>query len=210
MPYSSTTQQRAHAPSSKLNRLVEVNLVTCKLTQHSAILCNRSTTYLRRTVKLQTEQPITMGALPRAATLFRVPVPRACATPHSLVRTFWQQATVRSGPFYQPRSRAGFSTSGFLPPLFHPPRPALHRWRGFRHLAQQPNSTLQSATATKESPPQPATSTVASITNAEQRRRDWGIIRRLVVHIWPKDDWGTRGRVILGVGLLIGGKVRRT
>ena len=154
-----------------------------------------------------------MSALRGAAALFRVPVPRACATlshPHLLARTFWQQATVRSGPCHRPR--AGFSTSGLLPLLFHnphfPPRPALHRWRGFRHLVQQPNTTPQSTTATKESPPQPAASTVASITNAEQRRRDWAIVRRLAVHIWPKDDWETRGRVVLGVGLLIGGKVR--
>jgi ABC transporter ATM len=49
-----------------------------------------------------------------------------------------------------------------------------------------------------------------SISNAEQRRRDWAIVRRLAVHIWPKNDWGTRGRVVLGVGLLISGKVRCT
>jgi ABC transporter ATM len=48
-----------------------------------------------------------------------------------------------------------------------------------------------------------------TVTNAEQRRRDWSIVRRLAVHIWPKDDWATRGRVVLGVGLLVCGKVRR-
>jgi len=65
-------------------------------------------------------------------------------------------------------------------------------------------------------PPSPATSPKeatpvapkAVISNAEQRRRDWAIVRRLAVHIWPKNDWGTRGRVILGVGLLVSGKVR--
>jgi hypothetical protein len=93
--------------------------------------------------------------------------------------------------------------------LHFPPRPAPHGWRGFRQLAQQPNSTPQSTAATKENS-QPAQSTVAGITNAEQRRRDWAIVRRLAMHIWPKDDWGTRGRVILGVGLLVGGKVRHT
>lgn len=29
-------------------------------------------------------------------------------------------------------------------------------------------------------------------------------------HVWPKNDWGTRGRVVLGFGLLIAGKVWRT
>lgn len=155
-----------------------------------------------------------MSALRSVAALCRVPLPRACAAPshpHSLVRAFGQQAAVRSGPC--DKLRAGFSTPGLLPPLFHglhcPPRPAPHRWRGFHHLAQQPNSTPQSAAPTKENL-QPAQSTVAGITNAEQRRRDWAIVRRLAVHIWPKDDWGTRARVILGVGLLIGGKVRHT
>jgi hypothetical protein len=153
-----------------------------------------------------------MSALRSVAALCRVPVPHACAAPshpRSLVRAFWQQAAVRSGPCQ--RLRAGFSTSALLPPLFpspqSPQRQTPRRFRGFRHLTHQPNNTSQSTTATRESPP-PAPSPVASITNAEQRRRDWAIVRRLAVHIWPKDDWGTRGRVVLGVGLLIGGKVR--
>ncbi|OAX41496.1 P-loop containing nucleoside triphosphate hydrolase protein [Rhizopogon vinicolor AM-OR11-026] len=41
----------------------------------------------------------------------------------------------------------------------------------------------------------------------EQRRKDWMIVRRLMSHVWPKDDWRTRGRVVLGFGLLIAGKV---
>jgi ABC transporter ATM len=41
----------------------------------------------------------------------------------------------------------------------------------------------------------------------EQRRKDWIIVKRLMSHVWPKDDWGTRGRVVLGFGLLIAGKV---
>lgn len=42
----------------------------------------------------------------------------------------------------------------------------------------------------------------------EQRRKDWAIIRRLLVHIWPAGEWGVRGRVILGLILLLAGKVR--
>jgi len=41
----------------------------------------------------------------------------------------------------------------------------------------------------------------------EQRRKDWMIVRRLMSHVWPKDDWRTRGRVVLGFSLLIAGKV---
>lgn len=50
-------------------------------------------------------------------------------------------------------------------------------------------------------------SKVAEVTEKEQSRRDWEIIRKLVPNIWPKDDWGTKTRVMLAVGLLVGGKV---
>ncbi|KAG9315175.1 iron-sulfur clusters transporter ATM1 [Chiua virens] len=41
----------------------------------------------------------------------------------------------------------------------------------------------------------------------EQRRKDWMVVRRLIGNVWPKDDWNTRLRVVLGFSLLIGGKV---
>ncbi|KAG1814497.1 P-loop containing nucleoside triphosphate hydrolase protein [Suillus variegatus] len=59
----------------------------------------------------------------------------------------------------------------------------------------------------------PATTSVSksvdsdNVTVKEQRRKDWIIVKRLMSHVWPKDDWGTRGRVVLGFGLLITGKV---
>ncbi len=46
------------------------------------------------------------------------------------------------------------------------------------------------------------------VSQAEQRKKDWKIIRLLLTNIWPPNDWGTRGRVIFGFGLLISGKVR--
>lgn len=46
------------------------------------------------------------------------------------------------------------------------------------------------------------------ITQSEQRKRDWSIVQKLAANLWPKDDWKTRGRVVLGLGLLISGKVR--
>ena len=154
-----------------------------------------------------------MSALQSVTTLCRVRVPRTCVAsshPHALARAFCQQAAVRSGPCRRPRT--DFFTSILSRPLITgpclPARPASRLWRAFRHLAQQPNSPPQSA-ATKESSLAPTT-VATSISNAEQRRRDWAIVRRLAVHIWPKDDWGTRGRVVLGVGMLIGGKVRYT
>ncbi|KAL4066863.1 P-loop containing nucleoside triphosphate hydrolase protein [Scleroderma citrinum] len=44
-------------------------------------------------------------------------------------------------------------------------------------------------------------------TDREQRKKDWIVIRKLMENVWPKNDWGTRGRVILGFALLISGKV---
>ncbi|KII89736.1 hypothetical protein PLICRDRAFT_39892 [Plicaturopsis crispa FD-325 SS-3] len=46
-----------------------------------------------------------------------------------------------------------------------------------------------------------------NVSNKEQRRRDWSIMSKLIEHVWPAGDWWTRGRVIFGFALLIGGKV---
>ncbi|GAA5967734.1 hypothetical protein JCM11641_005749 [Rhodosporidiobolus odoratus] len=45
------------------------------------------------------------------------------------------------------------------------------------------------------------------VTEKEQSRRDWDIIKKLLPNVWPKNDWGTKTRVLLAVGLLIGGKL---
>lgn len=50
-------------------------------------------------------------------------------------------------------------------------------------------------------------SKATEVTEKEQSRRDWEIIRKLVPNIWPKDDWGTKTRVMVAVGLLVGGKI---
>jgi len=42
----------------------------------------------------------------------------------------------------------------------------------------------------------------------EQRKKDWNIVRKMMEHMWPQ-DWGVRSRVVLGLGLLVGGKVNR-
>lgn len=148
----------------------------------------------------------------------RIQCVRVLTPPHPLTpaRAYWQQAAVRPGPSYR-RPRAEWSTSVAWPsPTFHPCFPPRlvppHAWRLFRHLAAQdaksaPQSSTTPSPGLNESP-QPTPTSKATISNAEQRRRDWFIVRRLLVHIWPRDDWVTRGRVVLGVGLLISGKVR--
>lgn len=46
-----------------------------------------------------------------------------------------------------------------------------------------------------------------AVSEKEQSRKDWEIIKKLVPNIWPKNDWGTKTRVVLAVSLLVGGKV---
>lgn len=64
----------------------------------------------------------------------------------------------------------------------------------------------QSKTSTT---PKPAADPLAAIdkTTQEQRKADWAIIKEMSQYLWPKDSFGTKLRVGLAVGLLIGAKV---
>jgi hypothetical protein len=46
-------------------------------------------------------------------------------------------------------------------------------------------------------------------TQAEQRKADWRIVKNLVRHLWPKDDWSVKARLVVALSLLVGGKVSR-
>jgi ATP-binding cassette subfamily B (MDR/TAP) protein 7 len=95
--------------------------------------------------------------------------------------------------------------------------PALSVCRVFRHLAQNteapstPTKVPVPPTEPRQATPvvteQPISRADEHPTAVEQRRRDWAIIKQLVPHIWPKHDWGTKGRVLVGLGFLIAGKV---
>ncbi|KZS92676.1 P-loop containing nucleoside triphosphate hydrolase protein [Sistotremastrum niveocremeum HHB9708] len=45
------------------------------------------------------------------------------------------------------------------------------------------------------------------LTRAEQRAKDWAILKRLTVNIWPPNDWGVKARVLGGLGLLLAAKI---
>ncbi|KAF2007666.1 iron-sulfur clusters transporter atm1, mitochondrial precursor, partial [Amniculicola lignicola CBS 123094] len=45
------------------------------------------------------------------------------------------------------------------------------------------------------------------VSNKEQRKADWAIMKEMSQYLWPKDNLGTRLRVGLSVGLLIGAKL---
>lgn len=46
-----------------------------------------------------------------------------------------------------------------------------------------------------------------TVSNKEQRKADWAIIKDMSHYLWPKDDFNTKFRVGLSVGLLVGAKV---
>ncbi|KAF2457683.1 Fe/S cluster exporter, ABC superfamily [Lineolata rhizophorae] len=93
-----------------------------------------------------------------------------------------------------------------------------------RYLKDQPRG--QVATQTETSPPkeggdngQQKTGKEASgmkqenllsektVSNKEQRKADWAIMKEMSRYLWPKDSLGTKARVALSVGLLVGAKV---
>ena len=45
------------------------------------------------------------------------------------------------------------------------------------------------------------------VSNAEQRKADWAIMKEMVQYLWPKGDFGTKLRVGSALGLLVGAKV---
>ncbi|KAF5363195.1 hypothetical protein D9758_008316 [Tetrapyrgos nigripes] len=86
------------------------------------------------------------------------------------------------------------------------------RRRLFGHMARDTKAEGKPQEA-KQTPTSDASSSLASkesevqISAKEERRNNWKIIRRLMANVWPKNDWKTRGTVILGFVLLISGKV---
>lgn len=79
--------------------------------------------------------------------------------------------------------------------------------RSFQQLANQPPKPTALPKVAEVAKKQDLGDDSVHISQAEQRRKDWNIIKRLAKHIWPKDDWSTRGRVIAGIALLVSAKV---
>ncbi|KIJ56935.1 hypothetical protein M422DRAFT_198274 [Sphaerobolus stellatus SS14] len=82
--------------------------------------------------------------------------------------------------------------------------------RFYQQLARDatPSDTKASNPSKPEGVPSAATAPPERVISIkEQRKTDFAIIKRLLVHIWPPNDWGVRGRVILGMGLLVTAKL---
>ena len=69
-------------------------------------------------------------------------------------------------------------------------------------------STHVFSTSKPPTPPPDSSSHDSIPTNAQQRRTDWRIIKRLMINVWPRNDWKTRLTVLGGFGLLVSAKVR--
>jgi hypothetical protein len=92
------------------------------------------------------------------------------------------------------------ATRPTLASVHHP----LGQQRAFSNLTPNPPPTAPK----KNSIPQSANDDTR-FSVSEQRKDDWNVVKKLIVHVWPKNDWKTRGTVLFGFGLLVGGKVRQ-
>ncbi|KAF2477785.1 iron-sulfur clusters transporter-like protein atm1 [Lindgomyces ingoldianus] len=103
--------------------------------------------------------------------------------------------TLRSHPRHSPATRV-FATS------------PLHRKHVHGHRPHPGSPATVQHTKTAK-PLQPSAPLLAEplVSNKEQRKADWAIMKEMSRYLWPKDNLGTRLRVGLSVGLLVGAKL---
>jgi len=70
-----------------------------------------------------------------------------------------------------------------------------------------PESVQKDAPAKPIEPVKDSLLAEQTMSNKEQRKADWAIIKEMSKYLWPKDNLGTRLRVSTAVTLLIGAKV---
>lgn len=130
--------------------------------------------------------------------------------------------------FFPPLARAA-SRPGLHASLSLRPHPLYH---GIRVFASSPlhrkdvhgqratavsgaKAVVEAAKPTKPTV-DPATAKVAkgdpllqeqNLTNKEQRKADWAIMKEMSQYLWPKNNLGTRFRVGISLGLLVGAKL---
>ncbi|CAE6435964.1 unnamed protein product [Rhizoctonia solani] len=80
-------------------------------------------------------------------------------------------------------------------------------FRTYSPLCIPPTKANPPVPKSKSKPEPQAGETVIHISQAEQRRVDWEIVRRLVVNVWPPGEWTIRARVVFALSLLLAGKV---
>jgi len=125
-------------------------------------------------------------------------LPSHLMTSAVLLRLAIRRSLPRFHPCITGPRLVNLSRNPFLPP--HP------------HLSSQSTPVfVKPQTPTlddRKGSPKSDASPVGETTVQEQRKKDWNIVRRMMEHMWPQ-NWGVRSRVVLGLGLLVGGKVNR-
>jgi hypothetical protein len=80
--------------------------------------------------------------------------------------------------------------------------------RTFQHMARHSERPASSsATSSSSTSRNENTKSKLEPTAAEQRRTDWTIVKRLMINVWPRNDWKTRLTVVFGFLLLVTAKV---
>ncbi|KAK4149147.1 P-loop containing nucleoside triphosphate hydrolase protein [Chaetomidium leptoderma] len=72
-----------------------------------------------------------------------------------------------------------------------------------------PNVEATPVATAKTSTPPPPPDPLATVDKSaqDQRKADWAIMKEMSRYLWPRDSWKDKMRVMLAVGLLVGGKV---
>lgn len=164
---------------------------------------------------LRIHQPFLLAALPRN---------RASSSRNRASSSQW----ISGERMYSAQSSVSVSRLLGTSKISRPPRPTpritlsglattcISHTRSFAHLAsqgdQRPVKGKESQASAKEvkkhrTDGETALSTSHNPGGKEQRMQDVQIIKRLLPNIWPKGDRSTKARVLIALGLLVGGKV---
>jgi hypothetical protein len=152
--------------------------------------------------------PCTRSLLSRAPLRLHHPAANAFIVSSAVVRLRPSSSRISLSPRAWTASNTGgsgplHSTRRSYQHLTNPPPTSAHvEGQPQRSAATTPPATAE---PTKQVSRDPTEHT--EVSNAEQRRSDWKIIRQLLVHVWPRNDWRTRGTVLVGFAFLITGKV---
>ncbi|KAJ4413376.1 Iron-sulfur clusters transporter atm1, mitochondrial [Gnomoniopsis sp. IMI 355080] len=128
-----------------------------------------------------------------------------CSRSHIQLRRSWLPQK-RSG---SPMLRVLTTTSSLRDTPTNPSAPSAQSARPSTTSASPSSKHGDSQQPKASVAPRPAADPLAAIdkTTQEQRKADWAIIKEMSQYLWPKDSFGTKLRVGLAVGLLIGAKV---
>ncbi|KAM7196296.1 iron-sulfur clusters transporter ATM1, mitochondrial [Naviculisporaceae sp. PSN 640] len=141
--------------------------------------------------------------------------------PKIVMATRLQHRAARGLPSLSMWARSGLCAAHQQPSHLRRPSPSFRVFSTtssslFRDYANKPTTPEAPTTNASKIPTDPKAATrpppvdpLAAIdkTAQEQRKADWAIMKEMSHYLWPKGSWGDKFRVVLSIGLLIGGKV---